>query len=613
VNEKAKRSLKQILGLTLCVSMTFGTIHLFEYISSIPKEEKLNESSVAITEEIFMPGLDTENGGSDILSESGEYDPVSDLIPNNSVSYTPAPKQDYTEEIGKYPLAADLKKEKYTLDSDDYDPSADKVALVKSSSQFESELSLKEYTVQKIVRENAPKGGYNYKAEDEKADCPLLRPYYGFIIYTTSKSVKLLDSEGNVLIKDLKGYEPVYRTTLAGDPLFKKENKYYFYADKKIEDSGALFFDEVEANDFEKLPAQEPTAYKYFKYNYYIITTKYYNQEDKREILMTDISVSTPKEPMMVEYLVNEKTLNTLTLPDMSNINSHKLYPFCSYEYDNDFKITKILWGYMDEQGNEAIAPQFFAAYSFNEEGYAVVVDVNNHVCIIDTKGKVVYNPYNEPIYLEEMAGGYARDIFYKPDTYGIESTGMFYIDNGFVRMRRRLVDTTQGSTMENYAVKNETQAVIAPDGTQVAYPADYELVAYSDGILLLKKGIKYGYMTTDGIWLIEPVLRIAKPFSEGLAVISYDNEKLGVIDTEGNTVLAFIYSHIESCSGGVITAYEKEQGWTIYNKLSKDADNKDVKNPVLTLKHRALAQAKYDYYKSQEKETQATIQGDRR
>ena len=96
MNGKAKRNLKQILGLTLCVSMTFGTIHLFEYISSIPKEEKLNESSVAITEEIFMPGLDTENGGSGILSESGEYDPVSDLIPNNSVSYAPTPKQDYT-------------------------------------------------------------------------------------------------------------------------------------------------------------------------------------------------------------------------------------------------------------------------------------------------------------------------------------------------------------------------------------------------------------------------------------------------------------------------------------------------------------------------------------
>lgn len=68
--------------------------------------------------------------------------------------------------------------------------------------------------------------------------------------------------------------------------------------------------------------------------------------------------------------------------------------------YDRDTLFTQGLvqactdgkWGYVDKEGNYVINPQFDAAYTFSDNGLAVV-EVNNKYGYIDKKGNYVINP----------------------------------------------------------------------------------------------------------------------------------------------------------------------------------------------------------------------------
>lgn len=595
-----RRYFTQLIGLILCTAIAISSIFYFN--SQNGSEEAVPEHSQDLYNDLMGSQDDNPN------IESNEYDPLSELTSNPTKAEEDLShiiEYKYEEEIAKFNTVSELSSKGYKLSSKVYDPADTALAIVSSSSSFAKAYSQKKQAAEIVVTEQGQKGGTVSRTEKSTADAPLLLPYYGYIIHTADGKRQLLDSKGNVLVYSFSGYTPVYRTTLSGEPLFKYDGKYYYYCDPKS--TKELFFDKIEADTYSSLPSEEPTAAQYFNYDYYIILNKYYMDEAKRSIEMTDISVMTPDKPGMVEYLVNEDTVNSLTIPAYSHTsNKADLYPFYSYQYTPELEVEKILWGYMDSKGNVKIEPKFLAAYSFSDEGYAVAVNLNSHLCIIDTKGNEVYNPYDEPVYLPELGGGYARSIFYLPDTYGIENTGMFTLSCGYTRMRRKLVDTTQGNSLESYGVKNEAQIVVSYDGSTVNYPADYNLISYSDGILLLEKNGKYGYMNTDSKWLVKPVMSYARPFSEGLGVMAYTDGKVGVIDTEGNIIIPHIFTNIEDCSGGVITAFSAENGWVIFNKMTTKAEA-EFTSPVLALKTRALAKAKFDYYAMQEqkKETE--------
>jgi hypothetical protein len=100
--------------------------------------------------------------------------------------------------------------------------------------------------------------------------------------------------------------------------------------------------------------------------------------------------------------------------------------------------------------------------------------------------------------------------------------------------------------------------------------PEGYNLVSYSDSILLVERNGRYGYYHRDGYWVAQPIYTYAAPFIEGLAVLGYEDGSKGVIDTSGNIVIPFHYTTISNASTGVFACYSEATGWKVFAKVSK-------------------------------------------
>ena len=115
-----------------------------------------------------------------------------------------------------------------------------------------------------------------------------------------------------------------------------------------------------------------------------------------------------------------------------------------------------------------------------------------------------------------------------------------------------------------------DEDVLVSPTGKRFDIPSGYDLISYSDGILLLEKDGEYGYLNTYGNWIRDPELLDAKPFLEGVAVCKNIEGNYGVIDTNGKAIIPFNYDYISNISSGTIAAFSKTTGWTVFQKMSK-------------------------------------------
>lgn len=608
MNTKRKTLFIQLAGLFICIAC--AVVGILWQANSTGEEQ---EEAILPSEQnqlVPQPPQHIE-----------EYDPLDDI---EDVKLPQADKEsqlDYYTLTGYYNLTEPLLESGYSLSQNVFEPSLTRVALVPTRIDFPKELSQTDRVVQKPVTTEANRGGYYTEYEKVREDCPVLTPYYGYIIYTTKEKTMLMNSSCHILLDNIRGYEPAYMTDLCGNPLFVKDGKYYFFYSGK--DYKGAAYSNVTKDTLKELDPTAPTAYEYFIYDKEQLHNLFVTNDFPNESNMTGMAYNLPNYAAMVEYKVDERTVIDQKLPSpIYTGGDGVLYKFPAYTYEkvwmktvNDqsyyrYGVSEILWGYMDQKGNVVIKPQYKKAFDFND-GLAVVLDKHNHLCVINERGNTVYNAYNEVYYFSELGDLKVRDGHYLPDTFGKETLGMLNYDSGFIRMRRKLIDTANG-----YITKWEDSVLCDKEGKVVNIPSDCELISYSDGVMLLKKGTSYGYMNTNGAWITEPELKYAEPFCEGLAVMGYSADRLGVIDTQGNKVLYSVYSYISSCSGGVITAYSKEGGWTVFNKLEKSSgdETEEARNPIIDLKIRAIAEAKAEYYAPKEaEETTAAVKEDKK
>ena len=108
-------------------------------------------------------------------------------------------------------------------------------------------------------------------------------------------------------------------------------------------------------------------------------------------------------------------------------------------------------------------------------------------------------------------------------------------------------------------------------NGKEFPLPEGYDIVSYSDGVILLTRDGKYGYMDYTGAWIAQPIYDFAQPFYEGLAVVGFGEGDRLMIDTEGNIVIPMgAYDYISNASSGVIAAWRDGHGWDILHKMAK-------------------------------------------
>lgn len=107
---------------------------------------------------------------------------------------------------------------------------------------------------------------------------------------------------------------------------------------------------------------------------------------------------------------------------------------------------------------------------------------------------------------------------------------------------------------------------VLTAGNARFYLPRDFTPRAYTDGVFLLEKGGKFGYLDYTGRWIVKPELVSATPFSEGLAVVKNAEGKAGVIDTTGAFVIPCEFEEI-TFSGGTFTLYS-EGRWVVLHKV---------------------------------------------
>ncbi len=169
-------------------------------------------------------------------------------------------------------------------------------------------------------------------------------------------------------------------------------------------------------------------------------------------------------------------------------------------------------------------------------EGYIVAVGKAGGLYLFDTDGRLITDEYTVPA----VQDGEDNMI------------GYFFVKDGFTR-----------------ACKNGKEVVINTSGAVLPLPSDFTVLAYSDGVFLMKGAEgSYGFYGSDGKWLGAPYYENARPFYEGLAVVCRDG-LYGMIDTDGNTVIPCVFDSLSDCQDGVIVAFTGKNGYCVFNKTA--------------------------------------------
>jgi|GEM_PF-3542162 hypothetical protein len=387
-------------------------------------------------------------------------------------------------------------------------------------------------TVEKIysyTNENYSVSVYNEETgETEIAQksrrLPLIRSYLGYLlINNASHQTSLYNPAKNIINRDLVNFAPAYLRDMTGKPLFIYENGYYTINT----DSRLAPVTDIDINLFSGLEGFYPNNTG---------TTGLYLYYEERPISRLINGIQVEAAANRGEYLA------PIYVDDVSR-----------------------LYGYKNSVGNIIIPARYLYAFDFTDTGLAVVADRNRAVSVINTYGNTVISVQNMTLRIPELSARAIYDGYYLPKELTTANRGMFYFDNGLLRVRRVI---TQSNTLQTKL--KDTDVLIRFDGSIFDIPPGYEIVYYSDGVAVLKSGDLYGCFSNTGKWIAQPIYTYAGSFNEGLIVLGNRDGKKGMIDTSGNTVLPFVFDEISDVSGGVIAAYEKENGWSIYLKIAR-------------------------------------------
>ena len=262
-----------------------------------------------------------------------------------------------------------------------------------------------------------------------------------------------------------------------------------------------------------------------------------------------------------------------------------------------DIDSTLLLYGYIDHDNNIVIPPSYEYAFPFYE-GFAVVkkydrygmIDRNNKEVFPikyeivtsmyqgllfagDDEGLAMYNnrfeQLTEPIYTELIGRTDDRILVARDGKYGYLDTlgrevipckydvaGLFDQQRASVSINNKwgIIDTSghiilpieydnSGYRSEAYRFhdglalveKDHRYGYVDLQGRPVVYPCFENAYQFSDGLAPVCIG-KWGYIDTKGDFFISPVFDIASPFEWGRAEVVYHNE-VHKMNTKGHCV----------------------------------------------------------------------------
>lgn len=217
-------------------------------------------------------------------------------------------------------------------------------------------------------------------------------------------------------------------------------------------------------------------------------------------------------------------------------------------------------------KGKELTEYEFFGKYAFSES-VSAVIDEDGHMYYVNKSGKTVIKTGTSR--RDISLGRRVYEYYMEPVTNGVESIGFYFFEHGLTRARIMSIDKYYFDQDETVYVVGDRDILIYDNGDVFPVPVGYDIIAYSDGMILLEKDGKYGYMSYTGEWIVDPSLTYAEPFYEGVAVVGKGKNR-ALIDTNGKEIIPYgKFSHITNASCGLIAVYG-EDGWLVLYKCEK-------------------------------------------
>lgn len=196
-------------------------------------------------------------------------------------------------------------------------------------------------------------------------------------------------------------------------------------------------------------------------------------------------------------------------------------------------------WGLINKKGKTVIKCKydFNTVDEFDEDGFATV-EKNGKYGFVNAKERLIVKPVYDSV--SDFSNGFA--IVIKNGKWGlIDTKGKTIVKPGTYSFKRLYAYPTHWAGVFSCATMSA-----------VGVKADF-----SDGLLAVKKGGKWGFINAEGKIVIKPVYDYVYAFSEGLAAVK-QNGKWGFINTKGEMVIEPVYddpidNEYSSWSGNVL------------------------------------------------------------
>lgn len=212
-----------------------------------------------------------------------------------------------------------------------------------------------------------------------------------------------------------------------------------------------------------------------------------------------------------------------------------------SEENDDDW------YFFIDENGKLAI-DRFFGDVSSFKDGVAKFS--GDPTVFVDREGKEIFKTENYEVgnFDNGIAIAISKDTSKENRSYLMNKKGKIF-SKAYHQIEDFHEDLAIVSVMdEQYRL---FYGVIDRSGKEIVEPKYSHIGSFSEGLALVSNNNeKYGYINKKGRVVIPLKYKQGSDFSDGVAVVG-NGKKFGVIDTEGNKVVEFLYEEITDFSEG--------------------------------------------------------------
>ena len=237
-------------------------------------------------------------------------------------------------------------------------------------------------------------------------------------------------------------------------------------------------------------------------------------------------------------------------------------------------------WGYINMEGTKVIDYLFQSAACFSDDNVAIVRADNGLEGAIDENGNYIIEPiyYNISHFdkgrafaeLEENGGSKLIDI---EGRIIAEGTYLFPVHGALQGIYNDGLACVQDYTTKKYGyINTEGDYVIEPQ-----YECAYD---FADGLACVVEydTKKYGYIDVSGSYVVAPKYDKIGKFIDGYAYAVNDKGLFGVVDTQGNEVILCQYEDVTNAykgvfgikKGGLYGYYSIDKGWIIEPRYTR-------------------------------------------